>query len=99
MGNESFFTALTPIHVARGDGVHVEFINSHQVEYRSLGLTLRFDVETYVGSDGSPDGSVVEIPENLTSVEGKIVNSELLKAVIADMRSASAALRSKFHFE
>jgi hypothetical protein len=99
MESNEKFTAITAIHVTRGDGVHVEFVNSHQVEYRAPGLTLRLEAETFIGPDGAPDGSVVEIPRNLTTLEGAAVGDTQLKQIISDMHLASVALRSKFYFE
>lgn len=99
MENNQDFTAITAIHAARSDGVHVEFVNSHQVEYRAPDLTLRLNVETFVGPDGAPDGSVVEIPGNLTSLQGKTIDAGQLKSIMADFHAASVVLRSKFHFE
>jgi hypothetical protein len=92
------WTVINAVHVMRSDGVHVEFINQHQLQYRTDDCVVTFDCEASIGSNGAPDGTLLEFGKEMHNGEKKLSTEEIAQ-IVEDIKEASELLRTKILFK
>ncbi len=92
------FTPINARHVVSADGVHVEFVSMHELEYRVGDRAVRLPVETYHNADRVPDGVLVRTDDPPHWTDGELLSRVEINEMVADLQAASTSLRTAIRF-
>lgn len=98
MAPSRHFSPVNARHVASADGVHVEFVSMHELEYRHGGRAVRLPVETYHDGNRVPDGVLVRTDDRPRWSDGRSMSREEIDVMMADLQAAAGPLRTAIRF-
>jgi len=83
-------------HAVSTDGVEVEFLGRHELAYRTKKRSIVLTIETYIASDGAPDGVVVQHDDDPRWSDGAKLTEAQFDAIMDDLAVASTPLKTVF---
>ncbi len=98
MRHDCQFTAVNSRHAASANGVDVEFVSTHELEYRLGGRAVRLPVESYHDANRGPNGVLVRTDDRPHWADGQPMTQKEIDVMMADLQAASEPLRAAIRF-
>lgn len=97
-GPSHHFSLVNARRVVSADGVHVEFVSMHELEYRRSGRAVRLPIETYHDGNRVPDGVLVRTDDRPHWADGPPMTQKEIDVMMSDLLAASEPLRTAIRF-